>query len=195
MCTPLITVGKVILEKGYCIMSEAFRQLSPGIIYSAEHARKKFLQKPLVAIRVGDPAKGKSFSILMEKVFGMDYSKIGLILNGCVLSQSAMKGGTLENSVVKMLPNISRSDRERKCLKYTILKSSGMTPMAVWQICGFEKMSICAEEVEETPAKVQQIHEAISELASIEDKALLQSLGLSELDSSSEEESDTEEGN
>ena len=60
-----------------------------------------------------------------------------------------------------------------------------MTPTAVRRICGFGKMSICAEEVEDTLARVQHIH---AELASIEDKTLLQSLGLSEFDSSSEEE-------
>ena len=195
VCGPLITVGKVILDKGYCILSKAFKQASPTVKYTAERARQKFLQMPLVAVRVGDPEKGHSFSILMEMLSGMDYSKIGLILNGFVLDQSATKGGILEKSVVKLLLSITESDRERKCLRYAIFKSSGMTPTAIRRRYGFEHMSVRAEDVEQTLSKIQQIHEAISELASIEDKALIQSFGLAEIDLSSEEESDVEEGN
>ena len=94
-----------------------------------------------------------------------------------------------------MLLSITESDRERKGLRYAIFKSSGMTPTAIRRRYGFEHMSVHAEDVELTLSKIQQIHEAISELASTEDKALLQSFGLAEIDSSSEEKSDVEEGN
>ena len=128
---------------------------------------------PLVAIRVGDPSNGRSFSVLMEKFSGMDYSKIGLLLSGLVLDQSAAKGGGLEKSLVKMLLSMAKSDRERTCLKYAMYKSSGLTSTAARRIYGFEHMSVCAQ-VEETLSKIQRIREAITELASIEEKALLQ---------------------
>lgn len=171
MCGPLITIGKIVIEKGYCILSEAFKLVSPRVKYTAEHARRKFLQIPLIAIRVGDPTKGRSFSILMEKFSGVDYSKMGLILKGLVFNQSVPQKGTLEKSVVKMLLSIPQSDRERMCLRYAIFKSSGMTSTAVRKKYGFEPMLSHAKDVEETISRVQQIYEAISELASIEDKA------------------------
>lgn len=96
LCTPLITVGKIVLDKGYCLLSEAFRKTAPRIKYVADHARRKFLQMPLFSVRVGDPKSGQLFSVLMEKFSGIDYSKLGLLLNGLVLNQSASKGGSLE---------------------------------------------------------------------------------------------------
>lgn len=54
------------------------------------------------------PFRGK-VSILMEMFPGMDYSKLGVILNGLCLKQSTT-GVTLEKSVVKMLLSIAQSD-------------------------------------------------------------------------------------
>ena len=53
-------------------------------------------------------------------------------------------------------------------------------------------VSVQVEEVEKTLSKVQEIREAISDLASIEDKALLQSFGLEEETKSSSSESEEE---
>ena len=69
-----------------------------------------------------------------------------------------------------------------------------MTPTAARRRYGFVNMSAHVEEVEDTLLKVQQIHEAISDLASIEDKALLQSFGLEEEGESSSCESEGEGG-
>ena len=193
-CDGLLMVGKTVLEQGYCSLSEAFKLASQGVKYTAEHARRKFLQMPLVSIRIGDPSRGQSFSILMEMFPGMDYSKVGVILNGLSLGQSATRNVTLEKSIVKMLLNIAQSDRERMCLRYAISKASGMTPTAVRRVYGFEHISAHVEEVEKTLSKVQQIHEAISDLASIEDKALIQSFGLEEEANSCSSESEEEIG-
>ena len=94
-CDASIKVGKAVLKEGYCVLSEAFRLTSPGVKYTAEHARRKFLQMPLVSIRIGDPSKAQSFSILMEKFPGMDYSKLGIILNSLSLKQSKTTAVTL----------------------------------------------------------------------------------------------------
>ena len=91
-----------------------------------------------------------------------------------------------------MLLSIVQSDRERMCFRYAICKASAITPTAAQRVYGFEHMSTHVENVENTLSKVC---EAISDLASIEDKALLQSFGVEGAISSSsesEEESATE---
>ena len=65
-CSGMLEVASIILEQGYCILSDAFRLVSPTVKYTADHAKRKFLQMPLACIRIGDLLKGKSFSILME---------------------------------------------------------------------------------------------------------------------------------
>ena len=67
-----------------------------------------------------------------------------------------------------------------------------MTPTAVRRTYGFDHISAHVEEVEETLSKIQQIREAISDLASIEEKALLQSFGFEEEAKSSSSESEEE---
>ena len=65
-----------------------------------------------------------------------------------------------------------------------------MTSTAARRLYGFEHMLDHIQEVEEAILKAQQIHEAVQELASIEDKALCQSFGLHVNDSSSDESCD-----
>ena len=72
-------------------LSETFKIASPGVKYSAEHARRKLLQLPFV-YSYRQPCEGAS--ILNPN--RMDYSKLGIIKNSLVLNQTAMKGGTLE---------------------------------------------------------------------------------------------------
>ena len=99
------------------------------VTYTADRARS-VLQMPLVSVRIGNPTKGHSFSILMEKYHGTDYAKMGTILNG-LANTLTPKGTSLEKSMVKILLSITQSDRERECVRYAIYKASGMTPTAI----------------------------------------------------------------
>lgn len=139
--------------------------------YTAERARNKLLQMPLVTIRIGDPNTGHSFTILMEKFSGTDYSKLGAILNGLVSVPA--DGVSLRKSVVKMLLSIAQSDRERNCLRYAIYHASGMTPTEIRRKYGFQNMAIRASAVDEALSDIQQIREAIFDLASVEDQAVM----------------------
>ena len=38
-CNGMLTVAKIVLDNGYCILSEAFKTVSTGIKYTAEHVR------------------------------------------------------------------------------------------------------------------------------------------------------------
>ena len=95
-CSGMLKVAKIVLEQGYCTLSDAFRLASPMVKYTAEHARRKLLQMPLTCIRIGDPSKGQSFSILMEQYLGTDYAKLGGITNGLLKAQ-CYEGSTLQN--------------------------------------------------------------------------------------------------
>ena len=81
-CQNFLKVARTVLEHGYCTLSNAFGIIITDVVYTAEHAHRLLLQMPLVAIRIGNPEQGCSFSILMEKFSGTDYSKIGAIING-----------------------------------------------------------------------------------------------------------------
>lgn len=191
-CEGLLKVAKEVLDKGYCILSQAFRMARPSAKYCAERARGLLLQMPLVSITIGNPSKGRSFSILIEKFPGTDYAKIGTILNGLAMSFTP-KESTLEKSVVKMLLSIAQSDRERECVRYAVFKASGMTATAVRRAYGFEKMGARALSVEAALSEVRQIREVIADLASAKDKAMLESFGIQIPDDSSSSDEEIEE--
>lgn len=157
VCNSLVVVGQSVLNNGYCVLSDAFRLVSPLVKYTAEHAIRKFLQMLLVCVRIGDPTKGLSFSILMERFPGLDYSKIGMIFNGLTISSTEPRGSKLEKSVVKMLLSIAQSDHERMCLSYSIYKTSGMTPTAARRKYGFNSIAEHAKRIEDTLSQVQNM--------------------------------------
>ena len=184
------------MEHGYCTLSKAFSTVTTDVVYTAEHVRRLLLQMPLVAIRVGNPKQGNSFSILMEKFFGTDYSKIGAIING-LANTSMQKGVSLEKSIVKMLLSISQSDREHECLRYAVYKASGMTATMVRRTYGFENMQARSLSVESALLEIKQLREAIDDLASTKEESVLVNLGfnvqLESADSSADDSSEAEE--
>ena len=188
-CERLLQVASVILRRSYCSLSEAFRISSPGAKYTVERARSSLLQLPLVCIRIGNAAQGRSFCFLMEKFSDTNY---GMLREG--LSSPLQKGATMEKTMVKMLLNIAKTDRERECVRYAIYKASGMTPTQARRLYGFERMEERALSVEATIEEVQQIRIAIEDLACTEERALLTSMGVYTLESNtSSSESEEEE--
>ena len=191
-CSRCLKLIEIVYEQGYCMLPEAYRLVSGDVKYTAEHARRKLIQMPLVAICIGDPITGHAFTILMEKFSGTDYSKFGAILNGLVSVKPAV-GDSLRKSVVKMLLSVAQSDHERNCLRYAIYCASGMTPTDIRRKYGFQGMAARASEVDEALSEIQHIREAIHDLASVEDRALLEVLGIppeSNYSSSSEADED-----
>ena len=70
-CPCFLQVARTVMEHGYCTLSKAFSTVTTDVVYTAEHARRLLLQMPLVAIRVGNPKQGNSFSILMENFLAL----------------------------------------------------------------------------------------------------------------------------
>ena len=188
-CEAMLRVATSVLSRGYLSLSYAFSIVSPGVKYTAEKARRKLLQMPLIAICVGSPASGKSFTLLLERFHGVDYSKISLVLQGMVSSFKDQNHLILEKACVKMLVSLAQTDRERECIKYAIVKASGMTATCARRKYGFERMTERTARVEHAIVEVEKIRETIEDIARIQDTALLASFGIQPESCSSEDES------
>ena len=81
-CTRMLQVATTVLQEGFCLLSSAFKTVSPTVKYQTDTARRLLLQMPLVSVRVGSPSSGKSFIVLIEKFQGTDFTKVSLVLNG-----------------------------------------------------------------------------------------------------------------
>jgi len=62
-------------------LSDAFRIVSPTVGYTAERARRKLLQMPLAAVRIGQASAGNSLTLLLEFCPHVSYTKVRLIMN------------------------------------------------------------------------------------------------------------------
>ena len=154
-CSKLIEVGNKVLKEGYCLLSTAFHIVSPNVNYTAQKGRRLLLKMPFASIRIGDPHCGKSSIIIMEKFSGMDYAKIGLVLNNVSITKK-QESGELSKACVKMLLTFAQSDRERESLRYAIFKSSGLSQKEVRRKYGFESMSSRAAKVEDVLKETNQ---------------------------------------
>ena len=90
-------------------LRKAFDIVSPTVKYSAKRAITKFLQMPLVSVRICRPSSGMSFTILLEMFAGTDYLKMGMLLNQMAEIPMEGPGGSqnMERSFVKMLLNLA----------------------------------------------------------------------------------------
>ena len=188
-CQGLLKVGSNVLQNSYCVLSDAFRTAFPHTKYTAERARRALLQIPLVAVRIGNPCEGNAYTILMEKYQGVDYTKISRVLEA-LASTSKKPDVNLSKSCAKMLLALASSDREREVLRYTICKASGVSQSEARRKFGFESMSERINKVDHVLEEMERIREAVDDLAQAQDKAMLESIGITVAISSSEEESE-----
>lgn len=180
-------VAKSVLSEGYVPLDHAFSIVSPNVKYTAEKARRMLLHMPLATLTVGVPTSGKSFTILLELLHSVDYSKYNLVVNGMASSLKEHNPQRMEKSCVKLLLGLAQSDRERECMKYAIVKASGMTATQARRMYGFERMTERARQVEKAIDEVQRICETIDDIARIKDKALLASFGIEPQSDSSDD--------
>ena len=189
-CKPLLCVAELVLKAGFCTLSEAFRSSYPHQVYKADIARQRLLQMPLACIRVGNIQKGNALWYLVESFPGVDYSKFAQLLDSLFAASSFCRAGISKQEVNALL-GLTSSDRERELVRYTVFKSSGLSPTAARRIFGFERMQERAACVERCIEEACKIREAINKLSMVQDKAILFSMGVDMTESASD--SDSEE--
>lgn len=84
---------------------------------------------------------------------------------------------------------LAQSDHERELIRYSVFKSSGLTPTTARKQFGVERTQERSEHVQECIQEAQNIREATDKLTAVQDEALLASMGFSAM-SASESETD-----
>lgn len=186
-CDCLLMVAQNIADNGYVTMSEAFRRSFPDIKYTAEIARRKFLQMPLV---VGDPSSGTSCSYLLEHQPGTDYNAIHQILS--VQKEPSKQPGITKASLREIL-SLAQSDRERELIRYTAYVSGQFSQTSARKLLGLDNMKRRTAEIERCTKEAKEIREAIDEMAMVEIRSLAINHGLSGSEDECDSGSDIEE--
>ena len=189
-CNSLLMIAQSIVDSGYVIMSEAFRKSFPDIKYTAEVARRKFFQLPLVSITVGDPSSGKSCSYLLENRPGTDYHAIHQILSA---QKESSKEPGITKAALRDILTLAQSDRERELIRYTAFVSGQFSQTSARKQLGLDDMKRRAAEVERCTEEAKEIREAIDKMAVVEIHSLAINHGLSDSEDECDSGSDVEE--
>ena len=147
---------------------------------------------PLTAVRVGKPQTGRSAWYLVEFVEGVDYVSFAHFSEAVFRSKTPSQPIGMGKNEVKALLGLARSDRERELVRYSIFKTSGLTSTGARQKYGFERMYERTKHVEECLEAAFSIREAINKISQVQNKAIVNAMGLVYSDSSESDTDDSE---
>ena len=85
---------------------------------------------------------------------------------------------------LKDLLRLAGSDKERECIRYTAFRASGLSQTAARKCLGLENMTDRADKVQAALEEARAIRESVESMARIQEKAVLETLGLVNSDSS-----------
>ena len=149
-------------------MSEVFRKVYPNVKYTAEIARRKFLQMPLVNIDIGNVSSGRACSYLIESQPRMDYTSVYHLLTDAVHKQTNETTSGMSKATFKTVMSLACSDRERELIRVTTFISGRFSQTSARRQLGLENMKRQTDELERCAMKVKEIKESIEEIAESE---------------------------
>ncbi len=196
-CTSLLEVAKIIIDKGFIQLKQAFEIACPNVAYKSTTAKKKLLQMPVASVAVRSTTKGAYRVFLVEKQNHVKYDILQSLLNQWWESKAVEPSCPLTRDTVTNLLKLAESESERKRLKYTIVTASGISGKKAASLYGFSNTSSTVSDVEEALREATAIRNVIQKLAELKDEELLTSLGIPDencCDSSSSE-SETDDDN
>ena len=120
---------------------------------------------PLVAMRI------QKELFLIEKIKGLEYPMLASFLQGKLSKSQEQQGITKEE--LKQLLTLTKSDRERECIRYAVFRASGVSQTKARQRFGLENMYERSAHVEACISEANEIKSAVSELAMQQDQAIL----------------------
>ena len=161
----MINAAKIVLHEGISPLSRVFKSVFPNATYHSGNAKRRLLQMPLVAMCIQNEL------FLIEKIEGLKYPLLVSFLQG-KLSRSQVQQGITKDEL-KQLLTLAKSDRERECIQYAVFRASGISQTKARQQFGMENMYERSAHVEACISEAKEIKSAISELAILQDLAIL----------------------
>lgn len=165
-CPPLLHAAKMILMQDHIYsLCDIFKTSFPGVAYTADNAKRKLLQLPLVTMRLGEPSFGKSKLVVMEKFPQLNYQRLQKVLEETWLN-SCQQSVTISKPEVAQLLRFAQSDRERDTIRYALYKASGLTPTGARRELGLQNMKSKSAEIEECIQHCMCVHREFDQIIS-----------------------------
>ncbi len=191
-CAPLLSVAQNVLQNGFERLSQAFKSAFPRVTYHSHSAKRRLLQLPLVALRVWCPESGLSEVYLFEHYPGVNDRQFLHLLKVFQFERSSKKLAMTKQQLKNIL-SIAQSDREKECIRYTALVTSGLSATGARRHFGFEGNTERVRRVENAIEEAKEICSAIDSIAKLQEKATLAQFGIEVSDDSDSSSSDTDD--
>ena len=179
-CAALSFVAARILERGYVALSDAYKSAFPDTQYRSQNALQLFLQMPLAGVHLGTPKSGKSAWYLLEYVQDVNYVQLVQFLEAIVITRKSSLP-SINKSELKALLGLAQSDRERELIRYSVFQSSGLTATGARKHLGLEDMQRRRDKIHACIEEAREIRETIDKLSQVQDIALLNAMGYSDV--------------
>ena len=187
-CQVMIKAGNIVIAHGLVLLSQVFKACFPDVTYTSTKAKHRLLQLPLVAVTIGISSSGKAEVYLLEALKGLDYAKLTEFMESKMCSKNRSH---FTKEDMKHLLTLAQSNREREVMRHIICQTSQLSATAACKLYGWQNMTERFATVENYFKEVSDIREAIENIASTQESAVLLSLGIQgELSCSSEDEDD-----
>ena len=175
----MLNAAQAVLKNEYVNLKSVFISNFTVQNYNPHHARRQLFQMPLACIRV-DYKPGVSECVLVEHHSSVDYKAYANLLCTLMKKQQQMISPirAMDKALLRSLLQLCESDRERECLRYAVVKSSGLSTTQARKTFGFQNLSCRLSRIDRAIIHAQYICESIEKLARTKEKALLQSFGL-----------------
>ena len=183
VCFNMLKVPQKIIADGYMKLKVAFKMVSPNVTYTSLHARRKLLQMLLASLGIGERSKGNYRVFLVEKNSSVHYNIFKSLLNNLVTGEQKDKTVLSRETVDKLL-KLAESEGEKQRLKFAIVGSAGLSSTKAKSIYGFDDMTAKTKKVKDALEEATAIREVIENIAKSNVRALLNSLGIYDSDSS-----------
>lgn len=184
-CKGMAEIGSKIVKDGFILLKEAFTFVSPGSTYTSLHARRKLLRMPLAAVGVGKIKAGTFRYFLVEKG-SVRYEMFQCFANKLLENCKDTENGSLSKTDFKKLLQLAESDSEKERLKFVAIKAGGLSSTRSERVHGFRMHSERQKKVLDAMEHAEMIKESVENIAKIQDKALVRSLGFSVSESEDE---------
>ena len=143
-------------------LCDIFKSSFPGVTYTADNAKRKLLQMPLVALRLGQPSSGTSKLIVMEKFPHLNYQSLHKVLEEAQLN-SLQQSAAISKPITKIC---TEWPGERHYIRYALYKASGLTPTGARRELGLQNMKSKSSEIEDCIQHCMSVHREFDQIVS-----------------------------
>ena len=188
-CDLLILVAKDIIAAGVVDVAATFRKYYPSLKYKSYNAKRRFMQLPVVVFEISAQGKGSQRLVMLEQQAGVDYITFVSLFHKLIPSDNVALG--LNKEILNTLCQLASSESDRKLIKYAACASRNVSAKEASGIYGISSYNRLKSEVEGALQKACEIRNEVLEIAAVEERAFLRTLGV-DISSSSESEVDLE---